>query len=56
VNEQGKLEGLKVVRSVLPDIDRSVLAAVTQWEFSPAQRSNSPVMVEVLLSIPAAGI
>ncbi|MEQ1883421.1 MAG: hypothetical protein ABL967_00040 [Bryobacteraceae bacterium] len=56
VNAEGKLEGMKVVRSVLPDIDKAVLASLTEWEFRAASRNNAPVAVEVLLSIPAAGI
>ncbi|MEQ1946825.1 MAG: hypothetical protein ABL995_06540 [Bryobacteraceae bacterium] len=56
VNAQGKLEGMKVVRSVLPDIDKAVLTSLTEWEFRAAARSDAPILVEVLLSIPAAGI
>jgi len=56
VNAQGRFEGMKIVRSVLPDVDRAILTSLGDWEFRAAERSGSPVMVEVLLSIPAKGL
>ena len=56
VNEQGRFEGLRVVRSTLPGIDQVLLASLTGWEFRAATRDGAAVMVEFLLSIPAKGL
>jgi hypothetical protein len=56
VNEQGRFEGLRVVRSTLPGIDQALLASLTEWEFRAATRDGAAVMVEFLLSIPAKGL
>jgi len=56
VNEQGRFEGLRVVRSTQPGIDQALLASLTGWEFRAATRDGAAVMVEFLLSIPAKGL
>ncbi len=56
VNAEGHFESLRIVRSILPDIDKSLLATLSGWEFRAATRDGSPIMVEFLLSIPAKGL
>jgi len=56
VSPEGRFEALRIVRSIRPEIDRALLATLTNWEFQPAQRQNAPVRVEFLLSIPARGL
>ena len=56
VNEQGRFEGLRVIRSVQPGIDQALLASLTGWEFRAATKDGAAVMVEFLLSIPAKGL
>ena len=56
VNEQGRFEGLRVVRSTLPGTDQALLASLAGWEFRAATRDGVAVMVEFLMSIPAKGL
>ena len=56
VNEQGRFEGLRVVRSIQPGTDQALLASLSGWEFRAATRDGVAVMVEFLLSIPAKGL
>jgi len=56
VNEQGRFEGLRVVRSIQPGTDQALLASLNGWEFRAATRDGVAVMVEFLLSIPAKGL
>ena len=56
VNEEGRFEGLRVVRSIQPGTDQALLASLTGWEFRAATKDGVAVMVEFLLSIPAKGL
>jgi len=56
VNEEGRFEGLRVVRSIQPGTDQALLASLTGWEFRAATKDGVGVMVEFLLSIPAKGL
>jgi hypothetical protein len=56
VNEQGRFEGLRVVRSIQPGTDQALLASLSGWEFRAATKDGVGVMVEFLLSIPAKGL
>jgi hypothetical protein len=56
VNEAGRFEGLRVVRSIQPGLDQALLASLAGWEFRAATRDGAAVMVEFLLSIPAKGL
>jgi hypothetical protein len=56
VNKEGHFENLRVVRSVKPETDRSLLLALSEWEFRAASREGAAIAVEFLLSIPARGL
>jgi len=56
VNEEGRFEGLRVVRSIQPGTDQALLASLSGWEFRAATKDGVGVMVEFLLSIPAKGL
>jgi len=56
VNEQGRFEGLRVVRSIQPGTDQALLASLSGWEFRAATKDGVGVMIEFLLSIPAKGL
>jgi hypothetical protein len=56
VNKEGRFENLRVVRSIKPETDRSLLLSLSEWEFRAANREGAPIAVEFLLSIPARGL
>jgi hypothetical protein len=56
VNEEGRFEGLRVVRSIQPGTDQALLASLSGWEFRAATKDGVGVMIEFLLSIPAKGL
>jgi hypothetical protein len=56
VTAAGRFESLRVVRSVKPETDEAILAALSGWEFRAATRDGAPIAVEFLLSIPVAGM
>ncbi|MBU1241902.1 TonB-dependent receptor [Myxococcota bacterium] len=52
IDETGRVVSVKVVRSVAPDLDEAAVAAVTQFEFTPARLDGKPISVTVPLSYP----
>jgi len=52
VLKDGSLANIRVVGSLDPRLDSSAVAALTQWQFSPARRGGQPVDLEVLVQIP----
>jgi TonB family protein len=51
VDEDGKPSDLKVTKSVGPTMDRNVLAAVSQFRFTPGTLDNQPTAVPVALEV-----
>lgn len=51
VDPSGKPSDLKIVQSVNPIMDKNVLAAVSQYRFTPGTLDNQPVAVPVNLSV-----
>ncbi len=51
VDKTGKPSDLKIVRSVDPALDQSVLAAVSHYRFTPGTVSNEPVAIPVNLEV-----
>jgi len=49
--EDGSVGELKVYKG-FGAVDQAALAAFSRWKFRPAQRSNKPIAVEVLVGIP----
>ncbi len=43
VDAQGNPKGVRVVKSLYPDLDAHVVAAVRQFHFHPAKLDNQPV-------------
>ena len=56
VNKEGKFESLRLVRSIKPETDQALLAALAAWEFRAATSDGVAIVVEFLLSIPAKGL
>ncbi len=52
IRQDGKLEGLAVLRSLGPGIEQAILHDLEAWEFKPATRDNVPVDVDVVMEIP----
>jgi hypothetical protein len=51
--ENGSVADLKVIRSLQKIADQAALIAFSRWKFRPAFRSGKPVIVEILVGIPA---
>jgi TonB family protein len=51
VDKSGKPQDLKIVRSAGPGVDASVLAAVSQYRFTPGTVSNQPVATPLNLEV-----
>jgi TonB family protein len=51
VDPSGKPSDLKIVQSVNPIMDKNVLAAVSQYRFTPGTLDNQPVSIPVNLSV-----
>jgi TonB family protein len=51
IGSDGKVENVRVVKSVDPSLDKSAVDAVRQWTFEPAVKDGKPVKVEVKTEI-----
>ena len=51
VDKTGKPEDLKIVRSAGAGVDASVLAAVSQYRFTPGMVSNQPIATPLNLEV-----
>jgi len=51
VDKTGKPSDLKILRSADPLLDQSVLAAVSQYRFTPGTVSNEPVAIPLNLEV-----
>ena len=51
VDKNGKPEDLKIVKSAAPGVDASVLAAVSQYRFTPGMVSNQPIATPLNLEV-----
>jgi TonB family protein len=49
LDRSGVLKNLRVLQSDATDFQRKILAALSDWKFSPAFRGNDPVEVNVIL-------
>jgi protein TonB len=46
IDESGKISEMKLVTGIEPTIDETVMAAIRQWVFNPANRDGQPVSSE----------
>lgn len=53
ITNDGKFDGLRIIRHGDQKSDELLLSGLSLWSFRPALRDGVPVMVEVLLSVPA---
>jgi TonB family protein len=51
VDKTGKPSNLKIIKSAGPGVDASVLAAVSQYRFTPGTVSNQPIATPVNLAV-----
>jgi len=51
VDKTGKPSDLKIIKSASPAVDASVLAAVSQYRFTPGTVSNQPIATPVNLAV-----
>ena len=52
IHEDGKVDSVRVVRSLDPRLDQSAVRALLRWKFQPATRNGHPVGLEALVQIP----
>ncbi|HEY0263164.1 MAG TPA: TonB family protein [Granulicella sp.] len=51
VDKDGKPTDLKIAQSAGSDLDKNILASVSQYRFQPATVSNMPVNMPVMLTV-----
>ena len=51
VDEAGQPRDISVVQPIDPELSQSVIAAMAQWRFTPAQKDGKPVATRVELPI-----
>jgi protein TonB len=51
VDETGRAHDVKVLSSDDPMLARSLVPAITQWQFTPARKNGTPVPAQVVLPI-----
>ena len=51
VDTNGKPQDLKIVKSAAPGVDSSILAAVSQYRFTPGMVSNQPIATPLNLEV-----
>jgi TonB family protein len=51
VDENGKPQDVEVVKSLNPDVDASVAAAVRQFRFRPATLDKQPIATDMTLTV-----
>lgn len=52
IDRSGSVCGVTVLRSVSPDVDRAVIAAVKEWTFVPAMLNGEPQQVAYNIAVP----
>jgi TonB family protein len=51
ISETGNVDGVKILRSLTPDLDRKAIEAVSSWRFSPATKKLVPVPVQANVEV-----
>jgi protein TonB len=51
VDETGQAHDVKILSSDDPALARSLVPAITQWQFTPARKNGTPVPAQVVLPI-----
>jgi TonB family protein len=51
VDETGQAHDVRILSSDDPALARSLVPAITQWQFSPARKNGAPVPAQVVLPI-----
>ncbi len=51
VTSEGATKDLRVVKSLVPEVDRAAMDAVRQWRFAPAQKDGKAVAVRVTIEL-----
>lgn len=52
LDKNGKLDGVTLMSTTTPSVQRAVFQDINSWEFQPATRNGAPVDVDVYLEIP----
>jgi TonB family protein len=52
IHTDGKVGGVRVLRSVDPRLDQFASEAIAKWQFQPATKNGTPIDVEATFSIP----
>ena len=52
IRANGRVDLLRILKSVDPRLDRSAEEALMKWEFAPAERNGVPVEVDLVAEIP----
>lgn len=49
VDEQGRVESVRLIKGARGDLDTAALEAAKQWKFTPAEKKGKPVKTEVTI-------
>ena len=52
IRQDGKLEGLALLKALSPGIEQAVIQDLSSWEFKPATRDSVPVDVDFVIEVP----
>jgi len=51
INDQGRPEDIKVIRSLDPGLDQQAMEAVQQWQFTPGMKDGLPIAVTAVVEV-----
>jgi len=51
IDEEGTVQGVRVVKPLHPYLDNAALQALKQWKFEPAQKNGKPISVLMTMAI-----
>lgn len=54
IGADGSVGNVRVFRGVLPEMDAEAAQAFGKWKFKPATRAGAPVVLDVLVGVPAS--
>ena len=51
VTQEGKVENVKVIKTLDPDLDANAVRTVRMWKFRPATKNGQPTAVQIKVMV-----
>ncbi len=51
IDEKGRVENVRIVRGLHPDLDKNAIESVKTWKFKPGEKDGNPVKVKAEVEI-----